>query len=133
MPPIGYQKMVEEARDEIENMPLEDALEAHAADGNDVVFVDIRDVRELGREGMIPGAFHAPRGMLEFWIDPESPYHKDVFASGKKLIFYCNTSWRSALATQTAQRMGLASVAHIDGGFTAWKAGGGPVVERTRK
>ena len=97
------------------------------------VFVDIRDVRELEREGMIPGAFHCPRGMLEFWVDPDSPYHKDVFASGKEFVFYCNGAWRSALATDTAQQMGLAPVVEMDGGFTAWKNAGFPVAERPSK
>src|SRR3954469_13932466 len=89
------------------------------------VFVDLRDMRELEREGMIPGAFHAPRGMLEFWIDPESPYHKDIFASGKKFVFYCASGWRSALSAQLAQNMGLKNVAHVHGGYTAWKEAGG--------
>jgi rhodanese-related sulfurtransferase len=93
----------------------------------DVVFVDIRDVRELQRDGMIPGAFHCPRGMLEFWIDPSSKYHKDVFSQDKKFVFYCAASARSALATQIAQRMGLTPVAHVKGGLGAWKAAGGPV------
>ncbi len=97
------------------------------------MFVDLRDVRELEREGMIPGAFHCPRGMLEFWIDPESPYHKDVFASGKPFIFYCNGAWRSALATDVAQQMGLEPVYEMDGGFAAWKKAGFPVAERPSK
>jgi rhodanese-related sulfurtransferase len=90
-------------------------------------------VRELEREGMIPGAFHCPRGMLEFWIDPESPYHKDVFASGKTFVFYCNGAWRSALATDVAQQMGLAPVLEMDGGFAAWKEAGFPVAERKKR
>ena len=97
------------------------------------MFVDLRDVRELEREGMIPGAFHCPRGMLEFWIDPESPYHKDIFASGKSFIFYCNGAWRSALATDIAQQMGLEPVYEMDGGFAAWKKAGFPVAERPGK
>ena len=102
---------------------LDDARQAHL----------LRDVRELEREGMIPGAFHCPRGMLEFWIDPESPYHKDVFASGKEFVFYCNGAWRSALATDVAQQMGLPRVVEMDGGFTAWKNAGLPVAERAKK
>ena len=97
------------------------------------MFVDLRDVRELEREGMIPGAFHCPRGMLEFWLDPESPYHKDVFASGKEFVFYCNGAWRSALATDVAREMGLPTVVEMDGGFTAWKNAGFPVAERAKK
>ena len=97
------------------------------------MFVDLRDVRELEREGMIPGSFHCPRGMLEFWLDPESPYHKDVFASGKEFVFYCNGAWRSALAADTAQQMGLPRVLEMDGGFTAWKNAGFPVAQRETK
>jgi rhodanese-related sulfurtransferase len=98
-----------------------------------VLFVDLRDVRELEREGVIPGAFHCPRGMLEFWIDPDSPYYKDVFAPGKEFVFFCNGAWRSALAADTAQQMGLPGVVEMDGGFAAWKAAGHPVEERARK
>ncbi|MCC6948206.1 MAG: rhodanese-like domain-containing protein, partial [Bradyrhizobiaceae bacterium] len=106
-------------------IPVKDAIAKHG-DAN-VVFVDLRDPRELEREGMIPGAFHAPRGMLEFWIDPESPYHKPVFAQDKQYVFFCAGGLRSALAAQTAQRMGLKPVAHIEGGFKGWKEAGGPV------
>ena len=98
-----------------------------------VQLVDLRDVRELEREGVIPGAFHAPRGMIEFWIDPESPYFKPVFGEEREFIFFCAAGWRSALTTDTVQRMGLAPVAHIDGGFTAWKAAGAPVAEKPTK
>lgn len=75
-------------------------------------------------------AFHAPRGMLEFWIDPESPYHKPIFAEAKRFLFYCASGWRSALAAKTATEMGLAKVSHLDGGFTGWKKAGAPVVEK---
>ncbi len=128
MTKLGYKELLEAARREIDNMPVAKAQALHGAE--DVVFVDLRDVRELAREGLIPGAFHAPRGMLEFWIDPESPYHKEVFAAPKRFVFYCASGWRSALAAQTALRMGLASVAHIDGGFSAWKENGGPVEQK---
>jgi rhodanese-related sulfurtransferase len=87
----------------------------------------VRDIRELQREGRIPGALHAPRGMLEFWVDPESPYHKEAFSSGKTFIFFCAAGWRSALATKTVQDMGLSPVKHIAGGFGAWKKAGLPV------
>jgi rhodanese-related sulfurtransferase len=90
-------------------------------DTGDGVILDIRDVRELWREGTVPGALHMPRGMLEFWADPESPYHKDVFVSGKKLILFCASAWRSALATKALQDMGVPNVAHMEGGFFAWK------------
>ena len=124
----GFRQMVDEAKARITTISLAEAHARHQA--GDAVFVDLRDVRELDREGMIPGAFHCPRGMLEFWIDPESPYHKDVFASGKEFVFYCNGAWRSALAADVAQQMGLAPVVELDGGFTAWKNAGLPVAPR---
>ena len=102
------------------------AAVALAADPT-IQFVDIRDPRELARDGRIPGAFHCPRGMLEFWIDPASPYHKPVFAQDRRFVFFCGSGWRSALSTKTAQDMGLAPVAHIRGGITAWIAAGGPI------
>lgn len=124
----GFKQMVDEAKQRITTIPLADAKARLGRD--DVVFVDLRDVRELEREGLIPGAFHCPRGMLEFWLDPESPYHKDVFASGKEFVFYCNGAWRSALAADVATQMGLEGVVEMDGGFTAWKKAGHPVAER---
>ena len=123
--------MVAAANAEIETISFEDAR-AMLEDGN-IQFVDIRDVRELERDGMIPGALHAPRGMLEFWVDPTSPYHKEVFASGRKFVFYCASAWRSALATKALQDMGLEPVAHLEGGFGNWKKSGGPVAERPAK
>ena len=93
----------------------------------DHVIVDLRDPRELKREGKIPGAFSCPRGMLEFWIDPDSPYHKPVFNQDKTYVFYCASAWRSALSARVAQEMGLAPVVHLTGGFTEWQAAGGPV------
>ena len=90
----------------------------------EITLIDIRDIRELWREGKINSAIHAPRGMLEFWVDPESPYYRDVFSKGKKYIFYCQSGWRSALATQTVQKMGLKPVAHMGGGFSEWKNSG---------
>jgi rhodanese-related sulfurtransferase len=127
----GFRQMVDDAKSRITALSLDEARTRLGRD--DVVFVDLRDVRELEREGMIPGAFHCPRGMLEFWIDPDSPYHKEVFASGKQFIFYCNGAWRSALATDVARDMGLEPVAELEGGFTAWKNAGLPVAERPRK
>jgi rhodanese-related sulfurtransferase len=122
---VGYKALIEAAEREIETLDTNAACALLGKD--DVVFVDLRDVRELTREGKIPGAFHAPRGMLEFWVDPDSPYHKDVFSSGKRLVFYCQSGWRSALATQAVQRMGLEHVCHIGGGFSGWKQAGAPV------
>ena len=126
----GYKELLDEARSEIRNLSAKDAIDL-LKDG-EVIFVDIRDIRELHREGLIPGSYHAPRGMLEFWIDPESPYHKDVFTSGKRLVFYCASGWRSALATKTAQDMGLKNVCHIDGGLSAWRNEGGEVEEKEK-
>ena len=122
---IGYKQLLAEAEREIETLGVRDAIALHGHP--DVTFVDLRDPRELTREGKIPGAFHATRGMLEFWVDPESPYHKDVFASGKRFVLYCQSGWRSALAAQTVTRMGLERVAHVGGGFSAWKEASGPV------
>lgn len=103
--------------------------EAHALFGReDVQFVDLRDPRELEREGQMPGAFHCPRGMLEFWIDPESPYAKPQFQRDVTYVFFCAGGWRSALAARAAQDMGLTPVAHIEGGFGAWKKSGAPVL-----
>jgi rhodanese-related sulfurtransferase len=121
----GFRALVDAAEREIENLSVEDALNLQGRD--DVAFVDLRDIRELQREGRMPGAMHCPRGMLEFWIDPESPYHKPAFAEDKKFVFFCAGGWRSALAAQTAQRMGLKPIAHIRGGFGAWKKAGGSV------
>lgn len=127
----GYKQLLEEANSRIETIPTGEAVKLHG--DPDTLFVDIRDVRELERDGTIPGAFHAPRGMLEFWVDPESPYHKDVFASGKRFVLYCASGWRSALATDRLREMGLERVAHIEGGFSGWKLAGGPVGERQKK
>ena len=125
----GYKALLDEANAEIEAISPQDAH--RLADSDDVVLVDIRDPRELDREGRIPGAFHATRGMLEFWIDPESPYHKPIFASGKTFIFFCAGGLRSALATKTVQDMGLSPVKHIEGGFGAWREAGLPVERKT--
>jgi rhodanese-related sulfurtransferase len=127
----GFRQMVDEAKSRIKTLSLEESKARLGKD--DTVFVDLRDVRELEREGMIPGAFHCPRGMLEFWIDPDSPYHKDIFASGKSFIFFCNGAWRSALATDVAQQMGLEPVYEMAGGFAEWKKAGFPVAERPSK
>ena len=121
----GYKALLEDANAVIETLPVHQALRLQGDPG--VVFVDLRDPREIQREGRIPGSFSCPRGMLEFWIDPDSPYAKPVFAEDKRFLFYCASGWRSALATRTAQEMGLPKVAHVGGGFTAWRDGGGAV------
>jgi len=122
---MGYQDLLAEAQGQIETIAQEQA--AGWLNDPDVLFVDIRDIRELQREGMIPGALHAPRGMLEFWVDPASPYHKPVFASGQRFVLYCASAWRSALATAQLTRMGLPRVCHLEGGFSAWKKAERPV------
>ena len=123
---IGYEALLAEADAAITALSPAEAAKLQGDPG--VQFVDVRDVRELAREGLIPGALHAPRGLLEFWVDPASPYHKPVFTSGKRFVFYCAAGWRSSLATYTVQRMGLAPVCHLAGGFTAWREAGLPVV-----
>ena len=121
----GFRALVDAAEREVETLSVEDARKLHGRD--DVVFVDLRDPRELQREGKMPGAFHCTRGMLEFWIDPASPYFRPVFGEDKKFVFFCAGGLRSALAAKTAKDMGLKPVAHVLGGFKAWKEAGGPV------
>ena len=120
----SVQSMVEAAKREIEELSAEAAVQL--AGRVDVVLVDLRDPRELERDGRVPGAFRMTRGMLEFWIDPESVYFKPIFAEDKKFVFFCAGGLRSALAAKTAQDMGLKPVAHVLGGFRAWKEAGGP-------
>ena len=122
---IGYDALIEAARREIDELEPDQVMTA--MDKGEVIIVDVRDIREIERDGRIPGSFHCPRGMLEFWIDPASPYFKSVFGENKRFVFHCTLDWRSALATQTAQKMGMANVAHLKGGFKAWKAAGGAV------
>ncbi|MEL6873007.1 MAG: rhodanese-like domain-containing protein [Pseudomonadota bacterium] len=119
-------EMVAEAKAEIEELDVEAVRKA--LNEGAVQLIDIRDVRELRREGRVEEAFHCPRGMLEFWIDPDSPYAKPVFTQDVKYVFFCAGGMRSALAAKTAQDMGLAPVAHLIGGFGAWKSSGAPVL-----
>lgn len=114
--------MVAEANSMVTTLPIEEVRAM--VNSEDHVIVDIRDPRELQREGKIPGAFSCPRGMLEFWIDPQSPYHKEIFNQDKTYVFYCASAWRSALSARMAQDMGLKPVAHLEGGFSAWKKAG---------
>ena len=125
------QSLVDAAMQLVTTRSLDEARALHGRD--DVVFVDVRDVRELEREGVIPGAIHASRGLLEFWFDPSSPYHREVFAQDKEYVLFCAAGWRSALSARTLMEMGVPRVSHIDGGFTAWKAAGAPVAEKPKK
>jgi rhodanese-related sulfurtransferase len=125
-------QLVDEAMAVVRTIGLDEARALHAAGG--ALFVDLRDVRELEREGVIPGAVHAPRGMLEFWVDPASPYFHKAFegagSAGRPMVLFCAAGWRSALAARTLHEMGFSEVCHIDGGFTAWKAAGAPVASK---
>ena len=122
--------MVAAARKRIEEVETADAI--NMVDDADVLFVDIRDIRERQRSGYIPGSFHAPRGMIEFWIDPNSPYYKDVFGEDKKFIFHCASGWRSALTVATLQDMGF-DAAHLKEGFSTWEKQGGAVEKPAAK
>jgi rhodanese-related sulfurtransferase len=121
----GIKTLLAEAGATVTTLPVDSARQF--LDSPEHVFIDLRDIRELQREGKIPGALSCPRGMLEFWIDPESPYHKEIFSQDKTFVFYCASAWRSALAARTATEMGLAPVCHLEGGFSAWKAAAAPV------
>ena len=111
--------MVAEARARIKEITTEDLMAMQ--DDPDVVIIDIRDIRERERDGFIEGSFHAPRGMIEFWVDPDSPYHKPIFSEDKKFIFHCASGWRSALTVAALQDMGF-DAAHLRDGFKDWNA-----------
>lgn len=121
------QQLIDEANAQVEQIAPTEADALLGTPG--VLFVDLRDIRELWREGTIAGAISAPRGMLEFWIDPESPYHKDLFAKDQKFVFFCGGGWRSALAARTAHEMGIGPVAHMAGGWAEWKKADGAIEE----
>jgi len=125
MPIRPVKDLVAEAKTQITSLSVDQARAMTEA--GEVLLIDIRDPRELARDGRIPGAFHAPRGMLEFWIDPSSPYHKPALATEKTLVLFCASAWRSALSVQTLQAMGLDNIAEIEGGFKAWREAGAPV------
>jgi rhodanese-related sulfurtransferase len=128
---IGYQALLDEADANVESI---EAVElAGQLDDPDLVLIDLRDIRELQREGLLGGAVHAPRGMLEFWIDPASPYARPIFQEEKRFVFYCRSDWRSTLAAAVAMRMGLQRVSHLKGGFSAWKESGFEVVPYIKK
>ncbi len=128
---LSVMDMVAAAETEVVTLTADEAGELQGA--GDVRFIDLRDRRELERDGRIPGAFHCPRGMLEFWIDPASPYHKTIFAEDVQFVFYCASGWRSALSAKTAQDMGLDKVSHLGGGFGGWREAGLPVEEVAAK
>ena len=119
--------LVAEAKQQTNSISPADAHDRQQA--GDAVLIDIRDIRELQRDGRIDGAFHAPRGMLEFWADPDSPYHKEIFATKGELVLFCASSWRSALAAKTLQDMGFSNIRDMDGGFTAWKTASLPITK----
>jgi len=128
----GIKDLVADAEKVVITISLDDAIAKHG--GGDLVFVDVRDVRELERDGYIPGAFHAPRGMIEFWVDPDSPYFKDVFGhDDKTYVLYCAAAWRSALTAKTLNDMGMTNVVQFADGFKAWKEAGGPVALKSPK
>lgn len=117
--------IVTAAKAELDNISPAEAKRRVDEDG--ALLVDIRDVRELQRTGVPIGAHHAPRGMLEFWVSPDSPYHQEIFAEDREFIFSCASGWRSALTAKTLQDMGLERVSHIESGFSGWQADGMPV------
>ena len=121
---VSVAEMVAAARARIEEIETGDAIALVGDPG--VVIVDLRDVRERQRSGFIPGSFHCPRGMAEFWVDPDSPYFKEIFAQDKKFVFHCASGWRSALTVATLQDMGF-DAAHLKEGFSTWADQGGPV------
>jgi len=123
----GFRALVDEATAQITTYSVEQVRERLQANDPTLQMVDIRDPRELEREGTVPGALLAPRGMLEFWVDPDSPYFKSVFADeSKEFVLFCGGAWRSALAAKALQEMGMSNVAHVEGGFGAWAKAGAP-------
>ena len=117
--------LVEKAKETIRNLTVEEAIVLHKDKNN--LFIDLRDIREITKSGRILGAKHVPRGMLEFWIDPNSPYHKEFFNQNFHFIFYCASGWRSALSTEAANNIGLLNTSHMLGGFSRWVELNGPI------
>ena len=125
----SVKEMVKAAKGEIRQVSVEEAQKRNGDD--DFLLVDIRDVRELDRDGRVPNAFHAPRGMLEFWVSPDSPYHKELFADeSKTYVFFCAAAARSSLAVKTLQDMGMENIAEMTGGFKGWKEAGAPIEKK---
>jgi rhodanese-related sulfurtransferase len=127
----GIKQLIADAEQRSTGITIEEAKKRMGDEKT--VFVDLRDVRELEREGMIPGAFHAPRGMLEFWVDPDSPYYKPVFTDDKTFILYCQADWRGTLAAAALGDMGMKNVLHLQGGFGEWRKAGGPTGPKPEK
>jgi rhodanese-related sulfurtransferase len=125
----GYKKLMADAEARVTSITPQEAM----AQGGKLTIVDIRDIRELERDGRIPGSFHAPRGMLEFWVDPESPYFKPIFGEDRTFVIHCASGWRSLLATDTLQSMGLKPVMNLKGGLAAWKEAGGSIEQLEKK
>ena len=129
---MGIMKMAEQALSEVDTISAEDALARK--DGGELVFVDVRDIREVEKSDTITGSHHAPRGMIEFWFDPESPYHRDIYGNAETTyVLFCNAEWRSALCAKSLQDMGIGNVAQLFGGLPAWRDAGGPTEEKKRK
>ncbi len=129
---MGIRELAEQAQTEIKSMTVSETLPRYG--DNDLVFVDVRDIREMEKDGTIKGAQHAPRGMIEFWFDPDSPYHRDIYGDADKTyVLFCNAEWRSALCAKSLQDMGIKNVAQLFGGLPAWREAGGPTEEKKRK
>ena len=123
----GYKQLVAEAEQQIQAINSSELKERLKSLDESMVIIDLRDVREVKREGKIPGSLHIPRGMLEFWVDPESPYYRAEFDKALELVLYCNKGWRSALSAQSLQNMGIESIVHLKGGMEQWQKDGGTV------
>ena len=126
---INSAQLVEHARRQITEVDTPEAM--LMAEQDDVVVVDLRDIRERERSGFIPGSFHCPRGMAEFWVDPQSPYYKDIFGRDVTFLFHCASGWRSAITVLALQNMGMHKIAHLRDGFNSWKESGGPIEYRS--
>lgn len=130
----GIAKLVEEAEAVITTISTEEAIRRQKGEDENTMFIDIRDIRELERDGMVPGAMHVPRGMIEFWFDPDSPYHREIYGDkDKTYVLFCNGNPRSALSAKALKDMGITNVAQLSGGMPAWREAGGPTVEKSRE
>ena len=129
---MGIMELAAQALTEIESMTAAAAVERIGDES--LVFVDVRDIREVEQSDTIDGSHHAPRGMIEFWFDPESPYHRQIYAdSAKTYVLFCNGDPRSALSTKALQDMGVTNVVQLSGGMPAWREAGGPTITKSRR